>query len=146
MLVLNNDDVTAVLTMKETMAALENAYLELAQGEAVCRPRIAIRLPTPEAGKPYQCGTMAGGSTSGYFAIRMKSDVVYEETYAGTRTQEKYCVRPGLFCGLVMLFSVRNGEPLALMNDGYLQHMRVGADSGIGAKYMAREDASVVAM
>ena len=27
------------------------------------------------------------------------------------------------------------------MNDGYLQHMRVGADSGIGAKYIAREDA-----
>ena len=35
---------------------------------------------------------------------------------------------------------------MALINDGYLQHMRVGADSGIGAKYMAREDAEVVGM
>ncbi|HYA30534.1 MAG TPA: ornithine cyclodeaminase family protein, partial [Acidobacteriota bacterium] len=34
----------------------------------------------------------------------------------------------------------------ALINDGYLQHMRVGADSGIGAKYLARDDASVVGM
>jgi ornithine cyclodeaminase/alanine dehydrogenase-like protein (mu-crystallin family) len=41
---------------------------------------------------------------------------------------------------------IQNGEPLALINDGYLQHMRVGADSGIGAKYMAREDAEVVGM
>ena len=40
--------------------------------------------------------------------------------------------------------STENGEPLALINDGVLQHMRVGADSGIGAKAMAREDASVV--
>jgi ornithine cyclodeaminase/alanine dehydrogenase-like protein (mu-crystallin family) len=32
------------------------------------------------------------------------------------------------------------------MNDGYLQHLRVGADSAIGVKYMAREDASVVGM
>jgi len=35
---------------------------------------------------------------------------------------------------------------LALINDGYLQHMRVGADSGIGMKYIAREDAEVVGM
>ena len=42
--------------------------------------------------------------------------------------------------------NVENGEPLAIMNDGYLQHMRVGADSGIGASYMAKENAEVVAM
>ena len=42
---------------------------------------------------------------------------------------------------------VSPGEFLqALINDGYLQHMRVGADSGIGAKYIAREDAEVVGM
>ena len=83
---------------------------------------------------------------SGYFAIRMKSDVIYEQEYQGAITQEKYCVRPGRFCGLIFLISIQNGEPLALINDGYLQHMRVGADSGIGAKYMAREDAEVVGM
>ena len=55
-------------------------------------------------------------------------------------------MRPGSFCGLILLNSIENGEPLALINDGYLQHMRVGADSGIGAKYMAREDATVVGM
>ena len=83
---------------------------------------------------------------SGYFAIRMKSAVIYEQEYQGAITQEKYCVRPGRFCGLILLTSIDNGEPLALINDGYLQHMRVGADSGIGAKYMAREDAEVVGM
>ena len=76
----------------------------------------------------------------------MKSDVIYEQEYEGARTQEKYCVRPGKFCGLILLMSTENGEPLALINEGYLQHMRVGADSGIGAKYIAREDAKVVGM
>jgi ornithine cyclodeaminase/alanine dehydrogenase-like protein (mu-crystallin family) len=47
---------------------------------------------------------------------------------------------------LILLNNIQNGEPLALINDGYLQHMRVGADSGIGVKYMAREDAEVVGM
>jgi ornithine cyclodeaminase/alanine dehydrogenase-like protein (mu-crystallin family) len=89
---------------------------------------------------------MEGGSTRGYFGIRMKSDVIWQDEYGGTRTQEKYCVRPGLFCGLIWLFSVENAEPLAIINDGYLQHMRVGADSGIGARYMARKDSAVLGM
>ena len=89
---------------------------------------------------------MEGGSTSGYFAIRMKSDIAYETVYNGVRTQEKYCSRPGLFCGLVLLTSIETGEPLAFINDGVLQHMRVGGDGGIGVKYMANADAATVGM
>lgn len=145
-LILSNQDVQQVLTMEITMEALERAYQELIEERAVCRPRIDVQVPTSQSGKIYQWGTMEGGSTSGYFAIRMKSDVIYEQEYEGARTQEKYCVRPGKFCGLILLNSIENGEPLALINDGYLQHMRVGADSGIGAKYMARENAKVLGM
>ncbi len=146
-LILNNDDVQSVITMEMTMNALEEAYQQLARSTAVCRPRVDIRIPTRDAEKTYQWGTMEGGSAeAGYFAIRMKSDIVYEQEYEGVRTQEKYCVQPGTFCGLILLINVQNGEPLALMNDGVLQHTRVGADSGIGVKYMAREDAQVVGM
>src|SRR4029453_16091295 len=59
---------------------------------------------------------------------------------------EKYCVEPGTYCGLIMLFSTRNGEPLAIINDGHLQHMRVGGGAGLGAKYLARPDAHGVGM
>jgi alanine dehydrogenase len=89
---------------------------------------------------------MEGGSSAGYFAIRMKSDVIYETRYNGSVTQEKYCTRPGLYCGLVLLTSIETGEPLAFINDGHLQHMRVGADGGIGVKYLAKPDAAVVGM
>ena len=143
-LIINNADVAKVLTMETTMAALEEAYLALATREAVCRPRIDIRIPTSDPAKNYQWGTMEGGSTAGYFAIRMKSDVIYETLYNGSITQEKYCTRPGLFCGLILLTSIETAEPLAFINDGYLQHMRVGADGGIGAKYLSNEDAEVV--
>jgi ornithine cyclodeaminase/alanine dehydrogenase-like protein (mu-crystallin family) len=145
-LLLSNEDVTRVLTMADTIAALEKAYGEIAAGEAVCRPRIDIRIPTGDASRNYQWGSMEGGSTAGYFAVRMKSDVVFESEYNGVRTQEKYCRRPGLFCGLVFLTSTETGEPLALINDGVLQHMRVGADGGIGVKYMANPDAAMVGM
>ena len=145
-LIINNDDVAKVLTMEDTIAALERAYLDLAATEAVCRPRIDIRIPTSDPSRNYQWGTMEGGSTAGYFAIRMKSDIVYETRSGDVVTQEKYCARPGLFCGLILLTSVETGEPLAFINDGVLQHMRVGADGGIGVKYMANPDAEVVGM
>lgn len=146
MLIINNDDVAQVLTMEATIAALEDSYRMLAAQEAVCRPRIDVRIPTSEAGKVYQWGSMEGGSTAGYFAIRMKSDVVHEKAYGGALTQEKYSTRPGMYCGLVFLTAVENGEPLAIINDGLLQHMRVGADGAIGVKHVARKDAAVVGM
>jgi ornithine cyclodeaminase/alanine dehydrogenase-like protein (mu-crystallin family) len=146
MLIINNAEVAKVLTMETTIAALEESYIQLAAKEAVCRPRIDIRIPTSNPARNYQWGTMEGGSTAGYFAIRMKSDVIYETEYNGVITQEKYCTRPGLYCGLILLTSIENGEPLAFINDGHLQHMRVGADGGIGVKYLANEDAEVVGM
>jgi alanine dehydrogenase len=147
MLLIDNATTASVLRMPDVVSVLERAYADLAAGEAVCRPRIDLRLPTGEADRVYQWGTMEGGSaTSGYYAIRMKSDVLSEVEYGGTRSQEKYCVRPGTYCGLVLLLSVRTGEPLAFLNDGVLQHMRVGADSAIGTRYGAREDARVLGM
>lgn len=145
-LIINNDDVRQLLNMEDTMAALEKSYLNLASGDATCRPRIDIRIPSSDPSKNYQFGSMEGGASGGYFAVRMKSDMIYESRYGEAYTQEKYCVKPGLFCGLIFLTSVNNGEPLAFINDGVLQHMRVAGDGGIGVKYIARSDAEVVGM
>src|SRR5690242_18437237 len=145
-LILGNDDVARTLTMRDTISLLESSYADLASREAVCRPRVDIRIPTSDPNRYYQWGTMEGGSTRGYFAIRMKSDVIEERQGEGGRTQEKFAGRPGRFCGLVLLTSIETGEPLALINDGLMQHMRVGADGAIGVKHMAREDATVVGM
>lgn len=145
-LFINNDMVSEVLTMKDTIEVLEKAYTDLVAKEAVCRPRVDIQIPTSDPNKAYQWGTMEGGSVGGYFAIRMKSDIIYEQEYNGVRTQEKYCTKPGLYCGLIFVTNVETGEPLAFINDGVLQHMRVGADGGIGVKYMSREESEVVCM
>jgi alanine dehydrogenase len=147
MLLIDNEATARVLTMPAVVAVLEETYRDLAAGDVLCRPRIDMRFPVGDGGSVYQWGTMEGGSAaSGYYAIRMKSDVLAEVEYGGTRTQEKYCVAPGTYCGLVFLLSARTGEPLALLNDGVLQHMRVGADSAIGTRYAARPDAAVLGM
>ena len=46
-LIINNNEVAKVLTMEATIEVLEESYKNLATGEAVCRPRIDIRIPTP---------------------------------------------------------------------------------------------------
>jgi ornithine cyclodeaminase/alanine dehydrogenase-like protein (mu-crystallin family) len=147
MLLIDNQTVAQVLTMDMTMQALEKSYLDVAHGRGICRPRIDIAIPTSDPDREYRWGTMEGGSVGGYFAIRMKSDIIYHSTAAdGTKTQEKYCKEKGLYFGLILLTAVETAEPLAFIKDGVLQHMRVGGDGGLGVKYMARQDAQVVGM
>ena len=146
MLFIHNDVVAELLTMPECIAAQERAFRELAEGRAVHKPRSDIYAPCDREDGYYRWGTMEGCS-GGYVAIRMKSDVcTWPRQPDGSWTEEKYCVKPGTYCGLIMLFSVANGEPLAFINDGVLQHMRVGGGAGLGAKHLARKDAKTVGM
>ncbi len=145
MLLLNNKDVEQLLDMRACLEALEVGYQDLVRNDATYRQRSAVVLASapsdqfPDAS--FHFGSMEGISrTMGTYAMRMKSDIAYTEN--GRR--KKYCIEPGTYCGLVMLFSVQNAEPLAIIQDGYIQHMRVGACAGLGVKYLAREDASVV--
>jgi alanine dehydrogenase len=90
---------------------------------------------------------MEGASRKlGVFAIRMKSDMLAWEEQDGFNVEDKYCMQRGTYCGLIFLLSTRNAEPLALMNDGFLQHMRVGACAGLGTKYLSRKNSKVLAM
>src|SRR5437763_3567727 len=87
------------------------------------------------------------GANDGYFAIRMKSDIItWPKAESGNWTEEKYCREPGTYCGLIFLVSTKNAEPLAFINDGVLQHFRVGGGAGIGVRYLSRADANVTAM
>ncbi|NWG72918.1 MAG: ornithine cyclodeaminase family protein, partial [Parvularculaceae bacterium] len=146
MLFIHNDVVERLLSMRECIDWMEHAFRQIPSGGAIHRPRIDMYVPCERSDGYYRWGTMEGAN-DGIFAIRMKSDIVtWPKTATGTWTEEKYCVRPGTYCGLIMLFSTRNGEPLALINDGVLQHLRVGAGAGIGVKYLARRDANSVGM
>jgi ornithine cyclodeaminase/alanine dehydrogenase-like protein (mu-crystallin family) len=143
MIFLTNEHIQEVLDMKSCLSAMEEAYHDLVEDQAGYRPRIDFYVP--QEPHYYRWGTMEGASRRlGVFAIRMKSDMLVWNRDAEYQTEDKYCIEPGTYCGLIFLLSVRNGEPLALMNDGYLQHMRVGACAGLGAKYLARKNSSVL--
>jgi Predicted ornithine cyclodeaminase, mu-crystallin homolog len=142
MLLINNQTVEKILDIKGCMEALEVGYRDLINERAVYRGRYDLFVPNDDPKLMYRWGTMEGASRSfETFAIRMKSDML---EWPDGKTVEKYCVEPGTFCGVVMVFSTRNGEPLAIINDGIIQHMRVGGCAGLGAKYLSREDSGIV--
>ena len=142
MLLINNPTVQQILDMRGCIEALETGYRDLINERAVYRGRYDLFVPNDDPKLMYRWGTMEGASRAfETFAIRMKSDML---EWPEGKTVEKYCIQPGTFCGFVMVFSTRNGEPLAIINDGIIQHMRVGGCAGLGAKYLSREDASVL--
>jgi ornithine cyclodeaminase/alanine dehydrogenase-like protein (mu-crystallin family) len=142
MLLINNQVVAQILDMKGCIEALETGYRDLIQERANYRGRYDFFVPNDDPKLMYRWGTMEGASRSfATMAIRMKSDML---EWPEGKTVEKYCVEPGTFCGIVMVFSTQNGEPLAIINDGIIQHMRVGGCAGLGAKYLSREDAGVI--
>ena len=144
MLFIHNDVVAKVLTMADCIDAQEQAFRQVPSGGAIQRPRLDMYVPCEREDGYYRWGTMEGAN-DGFFAIRMKSDVMTWPIGAdGLWRENKYCVQPGTFFGLILLMSTRNGEPLAFINDGVLQHMRVGGGAGIGARHLARKDARTV--
>src|SRR5262249_27429260 len=132
-----------VLRMPDAIAALELAFRELAEGRAVNRPRSHTYTELGE-GRHYVFKSMDGSLPSrGVHALRLSSDLVVESD--GRRV--KLAAAPGdRYVGLVLLFDIERLEPLAIVHDGELQRVRVGATSALAAGRLARPGARVAAV
>ncbi|MDA8270621.1 MAG: NAD(P)-binding domain-containing protein [Actinomycetota bacterium] len=146
MLLVDNSAVRELLSMADCIDVQDSCFRRIATGQAIHRPRVDMYAPTGRDDDYYRWGTMEGVDAQlGVMAIRMKSDVISWPRDTENRwTEEKYCSAPGTYCGLIWLFSTRDGVPLAIIQDGYLQHFRVGGGAGLGVRYLARSDASSV--
>ena len=148
LLLLNNTEVGKVLDMPLCMTALDGVFQEMARGEAVGMGRIDVYVPSGEQAAPYyRWAVMTGGSKKdGMVCARMLSDMVAWPREHDHIRENKYARAPGTFLGLLFLFSAKDATPIAMINDGLLQHMRVGGGAGLGVKYLSRTDSSMVGM
>ena len=148
-LVLSNEEIEPLLDMAELIPVMEDAYRELAEGRGGTRLRSDIITPTPlrEDGL-YALKSMDGVIPKlGVGAIRINSDILTFPRHGGEMRRVKVPAAPGnRYVGLVLLFSSRTGEPLAIMPDGVMQRARVGATNALAAKYLARGDADTLAV
>src|SRR5689334_1016481 len=147
-LLLTNEEIEELMTVESLMPVLEDAYRELGEGRGASRNSTEMTAPTTHKDSIYILKTMDGVIPKlEVSATRLCSDIVsWPRDEHGIRNVKAPSAPGGRFTGLVLLFSTQTGEPLAIMPDGVMQQMRVGAANGLGIKYMAREDARLLGM
>lgn len=128
-LLLSRSDVESVLTMRDCLTAVEDAFGELARGKTLMPQRSVIRIDRHEGlclGMP----AFVGGEVN---ALGLKLVTVYANNPS----------RHGLptILGTLLLCDPATGKAVAIMDAGYLTAVRTGAASGVATKYLARDDA-----
>jgi len=147
-LILNDDDVASVLTMKDCVSALEDAFRDMGEGSAVNAPRRDSFMVSSRPDAYYSFKTIEGGlERLGVVAQRINSDLLTYPKVGGVPVRVKVPAAPGnRYVGLIFLYSSETIELLAILTDGHLQRMRVAGSTGVGARYLAREDARTAAL
>lgn len=141
-LLLLNEHQVGLVSTQECLAAIEQAYLEHGQGIAQELSRRRIYLPRKELKDHYywfneMAGVVPGVST---MALRVDSATVNVTTKRGNARFGF----PGAFSGLVFLYDCRSNELFSIIQDFYLNPIRVAATSAIVTKRLARDDARVM--
>lgn len=133
LLVLTHDDVEALLTMPECIAAMEDALSALAKGEVHNPLRSVVR---------------AEGA-SGFLGLMP----AYRGGPMPAYALKEICLYPGnpargldTHLGGVLLHSGETGELLAIMNASAITAIRTAAVSAVATKLLARDDAQTLAV
>jgi alanine dehydrogenase len=141
-LLLNNQDVKKILTIKDTIRALDEAYLELDKGLTANRPRTFTMCLTAEG--RFVANTHEGIiRNKGVYDIRIVTHGSRERTPDPTHVSN---LHGALNCSLDLLYDINSGDLLAIIHDAYLQKMRVQATNAIAARYMSKKDAKSMAL
>lgn len=150
--VLNNAEVETLLDMRVCLEAMEDAYRDLGSNRAINRPRSHTYFPTQSKRWPgfnYRFKSQEGGIEKyGVWALRITSDMAGFATLPGGVERRKLmpAANGNRYVGLIYLYSMETTEPLAIIQDSFIQKLRVGATSGIGVRYLAREDSHVLGL
>jgi ornithine cyclodeaminase/alanine dehydrogenase-like protein (mu-crystallin family) len=147
-LLLNDKEVSEVLSMRDCMQTLEAAYRDIGAGTAVNARRRDSFMMTSRPDAYFSFKTMEGGSERlKVMAQRINCDMITQPEVGGMRRRVKVPAAPGKrYVGLTFLYSTETLELLAIMNDGEIQRMRVAGVTGVGVKHLSREGAETAAL
>ena len=127
MRILSRADVLELLTLRECIAAVEDAFRSHAEGRTF-GPGV-LGVPTVDGGFHIKAAGLAGERS--YFAATTNANFPDNPRRHGLPTIQ----------GTVVLADARTGEPLAMMESGSVTALRTGAATAVAAKYLARRDA-----
>jgi ornithine cyclodeaminase/alanine dehydrogenase-like protein (mu-crystallin family) len=131
MLLLTRADVASLLDLKDCIDAVERAFIQHAKGELPAAPGI---LGAHVTGGGFHIKTAALGATQGYFATKINGNFPDNPTLRGLPTVQ----------GVVALFDLLSGKPLAVLDSIEITIQRTAAASAVAARRLARDDARSV--
>lgn len=137
-LLLTDEDVRRVLTMRDAMDGIEDALREHGAGQTIDMPRSRIYAPNKDDGADFWMNTMACAIPGlGVAAMRLGTGITRVRN-----TQDPVILARKT--DRTFLYEIDTGEMVAIVHNDYLQNLRVGATTGVAARYLARADASAV--
>jgi ornithine cyclodeaminase/alanine dehydrogenase-like protein (mu-crystallin family) len=134
--------------MSDCMKELEAVYTDMGRGMTFNAPRRDSFLMSLRNDAYFSFKTMEGGSERlKVMAQRVNCDLISHPIIDGNRRRVKISAAPGnRYVGLTFLYSTKNLELLAIMNDGQLQRMRVAGTTGVGVRKLARKNSKKAAV
>jgi alanine dehydrogenase len=144
-IVITDKDARRLLSISEAIEGMRIAFSDLATGRAVNPPRLRYSSPTPDAARRYFANIHAGAvSTYEAACVRAGSHfMTMDETTPDRRTLHN---PDPVNWTIIILYSLKNGEPLAFMHETHLSGFRVGATTGLAVQQSAREDAEILGL
>jgi alanine dehydrogenase len=135
-LLLKNEEIVPLLTMKDAIEILEDAYKGYIQGKILNVPYSRFAVPTGKEHHLYNMFELrAAVPELGVSGIRLVSGV----TDYSSGTQRQVSMPEAMRVDQIHLFNIQTAEPLAILAGEHIQLLRVGANSALGVKYLARE-------
>lgn len=143
-LLLKNQDMTDLASTEECIEVIEDAFAELGRGDAQELPRRRIYHPHSDRPSRYYWFNEMAGVVPGIqsMGLRINSATVAVESKRGNARLSF----PGAFSALVFLFDTKSTELLAVLQDFYLNPIRVAATSAIVTRRLARDNAKVMGL
>ena len=128
MLFLSDSDVQRLLTVREAIDAVEEAFKELQLGIAVMPERTTLMLKN--------------GSISQMSAYLKKANVATTKVFGIFPKNVEYNLPTTV--ATLLVYDLETGKVTAVMDAAYLTAVRTGAVSGVATKYLSRKDSKNV--
>ena len=144
-LVLRNEETRGLVTMTDAIRVIEEAYADLGHNRAqvLNRRRLHVPLDGHEVPTWFQLNVIPGAvPCHGVAAVRLNARHTSFPFLGGER-RKKY---PGGMTGLVLVWDLNTRALLGIVQEEAISPLRVGATSGVAAKYLCRHDAKVAGL